>query len=125
MSPLIYLRILGGVVAAGMLVSAVVRRRKGRIPFADALIQSALGLALMALAVIPGVADPFLRVLGFKPGHDQRRIIGVLMVSGIITYVLILLFDRFMLHDEVPLMRWGGVALIIGGILLVSRTPHS
>jgi hypothetical protein len=90
MSPLIYLRILGGVVAAGMLASAVVRRRKGRIPFADALIQSALGLALMALAVIPGVADPFLRVLGFKPGHDQRRIIGVLMVSGIITYVLIL-----------------------------------
>jgi hypothetical protein len=90
MSPLIYLRIVGGIVAAGMLVSAVARRRRGRIPFADALIQFALGLALMALAVIPGVADPFLRALGFKPGHDQRRIIGVLMVSGIITYVLIL-----------------------------------
>jgi undecaprenyl phosphate-alpha-L-ara4N flippase subunit ArnE len=42
-----------------------------------------------------------------------------------LTYVLILLFDRFVLRDQVPLMRWGGVALIIGGILLVSRTPHS
>jgi glycosyltransferase involved in cell wall biosynthesis/multidrug transporter EmrE-like cation transporter len=42
-----------------------------------------------------------------------------------LTYVLILLFDRFVLHDQVPLLRWGGVALIIGGILLISRTPHS
>jgi glycosyltransferase involved in cell wall biosynthesis/multidrug transporter EmrE-like cation transporter len=42
-----------------------------------------------------------------------------------LTYVLILLFDRFVLHDQVSLLRWGGVALIIGGILLISRTPHS
>lgn len=42
-----------------------------------------------------------------------------------LTYVMILLFDRFVLHDEVSLMRWGGVALIIGGLLLVSRTPHT
>jgi hypothetical protein len=90
MSPLIYLRIVGGIVAVGMLMSAVSRRRRGRIPFADALIQFVIGLALLFLAIVPDVADPFLRALGFKPGHDQRRIIGVLMVSGIITYVLIL-----------------------------------
>jgi hypothetical protein len=90
MSPLIYLRIVGGIVAVGMLVSAVIRRRRGRIPFADALIQFVIGLALLFLAIVPDVADPFLRFLGFKPGRDQRRIIGVLMVSGIITYVLIL-----------------------------------
>jgi hypothetical protein len=89
-SPLIYLRIVGGVIAAGMLVSAVRRRRRGVIPFSDALIQILLGTALVVLAVLPDVADPFLRALGFKPGRDQRRIIGVLMVSGITTYVLIL-----------------------------------
>jgi glycosyltransferase involved in cell wall biosynthesis len=42
-----------------------------------------------------------------------------------LTYVMILLFDRFVLHDEVSALRWGGVGLIIGGLLLVSRTPHS
>jgi len=40
------------------------------------------------------------------------------------TYVMILLFDRFVLHQGVSGLRWAGVALIIGGILLVSRT-HS
>jgi hypothetical protein len=89
-SPLIYLRIAGGLVAAGMIVSAIRRRRRGRIPFSDALIQLVLGTTLMVMAVVPGAADPFLRALGFKPGHDQRRIIGVLMVSGILTYVLVL-----------------------------------
>lgn len=42
-----------------------------------------------------------------------------------LTYVLILLFDRFVLKDQVPLMRWSGVALIVSGILLISRTPHT
>ena len=90
MSPLIYLRIVGGFVAAGMLATAVTRRRRRRIPFSDAAIQLLLGAALLAISVAPGLADPFLRALGFKPGHDQRRIIGVLLVSGIVTYVLIL-----------------------------------
>jgi drug/metabolite transporter (DMT)-like permease len=42
-----------------------------------------------------------------------------------LTYVLILLFDRFWLHENVPALRWAGVALIAAGIILVSRTPHS
>ena len=42
-----------------------------------------------------------------------------------LTYVLIVLFDKFILHDPVPLARWGGVALIVAGIVLVARTPHA
>jgi drug/metabolite transporter (DMT)-like permease len=42
-----------------------------------------------------------------------------------LTYVLILLFDRFWLNENVPGLRWAGVALIAAGIILVSRTPHS
>lgn len=42
-----------------------------------------------------------------------------------ITYVLILLFDHFVLDEQVPGLRWGGVACIALGIFLVSRTPHS
>lgn len=42
-----------------------------------------------------------------------------------LTYVLILLFDRFGLHERVPALRWSGVAFIAVGIFLVSRTPHT
>lgn len=39
-----------------------------------------------------------------------------------LTYVVILLFDRFVLQQPVTALRWAGVACIIGGIVLVSRT---
>lgn len=42
-----------------------------------------------------------------------------------VTYVLILLFDHFVLDDPVPGLRWFGVAFIGVGIFLVSRTPHN
>jgi len=41
-----------------------------------------------------------------------------------LTYVLILLFDAFVLDETVPPLRWAGVACIAFGIFLVSRTPH-
>ena len=42
-----------------------------------------------------------------------------------LTYVIILLFDCLILHEPVSGLRWGGVALIIAGILLVSRTHQA
>jgi drug/metabolite transporter (DMT)-like permease len=42
-----------------------------------------------------------------------------------LTYVSILLFDHFVLNEQVPALRWGGVACIALGIFLISRTPHS
>jgi drug/metabolite transporter (DMT)-like permease len=42
-----------------------------------------------------------------------------------LTYVSILVFDHFVLDEQVPALRWAGVACIAVGIFLVSRTPHS
>ena len=42
-----------------------------------------------------------------------------------LTYVLILLFDQFVLDDHVPGLRWAGVAFIGVGIILVSQTQHT
>lgn len=41
-----------------------------------------------------------------------------------ITYVLILLADRFVLDQPIPPLRWAGVAFIVIGIILVAQTPH-
>ncbi|MGH2526401.1 MAG: EamA family transporter [Actinomycetota bacterium] len=42
-----------------------------------------------------------------------------------LTYVSILLFDHFVLNEQVPALRWAGVGCIALGIFLISRTPHS
>jgi drug/metabolite transporter (DMT)-like permease len=42
-----------------------------------------------------------------------------------LTYVLILLADRFVLHEQIPPLRWAGVFCIMVGIVLVAQTPHS
>lgn len=41
------------------------------------------------------------------------------------TYVVILLYDAFVRHEAVSGLRWAGVAFIVAGILLVSRTHQS
>ena len=41
-----------------------------------------------------------------------------------LTYILILLFDRFVLNQQVGALRWTGVAFIVAGIVLVAQTPH-
>ena len=42
-----------------------------------------------------------------------------------LAYVLIVLIDRFVLHEAVPPLRWAGVFFIMTGIVLVGQTPHS
>jgi multidrug transporter EmrE-like cation transporter len=39
-----------------------------------------------------------------------------------LTYVMILVFDRFVLHQPISALRYAGVALIIAGLVLISRT---
>ena len=39
-----------------------------------------------------------------------------------LTYVIIVLFDRFVLGQDIPSIRYLGVALIVAGIVLISRT---
>jgi drug/metabolite transporter (DMT)-like permease len=42
-----------------------------------------------------------------------------------LTYVLILLADKFVLNETIPGLRWAGVFCIMVGIVLVAQTPHT
>jgi uncharacterized membrane protein len=42
-----------------------------------------------------------------------------------LSYVLIVLFSVIVLHEDVPVLRWVGVAFIVTGIMLVAQTPHA
>jgi hypothetical protein len=83
------LRVLGFVVAVTLLILAPVRFRKRTLRLPDAIIMSLLAAALGVVAVAPSSVDPILRELGFPPG-DARRVIGVLVVSNIIVFILLL-----------------------------------
>lgn len=41
-----------------------------------------------------------------------------------LSYVLILLADKFVLDETIPGLRWAGVFCIMLGIVLVAQTPH-
>ena len=41
-----------------------------------------------------------------------------------LSYVLILLADKFVLNETIPGLRWAGVFFIMLGIVLVAQTPH-
>ncbi|HJP65497.1 MAG TPA: DUF2304 family protein [Actinomycetota bacterium] len=86
---MIFLRILGFIVAVGLLTSVIGRRRRGALSLPDTVIYAGLALALMIIAIIPAIVDPVLKTMGFPPGNE-RRVIGVLLVSNILTYILIL-----------------------------------
>jgi drug/metabolite transporter (DMT)-like permease len=42
-----------------------------------------------------------------------------------LSYLMIVLAARFVLHETIPPLRWAGVACIMVGIILVAQTPHS
>lgn len=86
---MIVLRIFGLMVAVTLLILAArgYRRRSLRVP--DALIMGALAGGLILVSVAPSSVDPILRQLGFPPG-DARRVIGVLVLSNILVFVLLL-----------------------------------
>lgn len=86
---MIFLRVVGFIVAAALLTLALRRfaRRALRLP--DTVIMVVLALALGALSLDPSAVDPLLTVLGFPPGN-ARRVIGVLVVSNLLAYLLLL-----------------------------------
>jgi drug/metabolite transporter (DMT)-like permease len=68
------------------------------------------GLALFAIA-----AAVWLFVL-------SRASLSFAYPFAALTYLIIVLVDRFILHETIPPARWAGVGLIMAGIVLVSRT---
>jgi drug/metabolite transporter (DMT)-like permease len=72
-----------------------------------------IGLALFGLSAVVWLA-----VL-------SRTTLSFAYPFASLTYVLILLADRFVLDQPIPGLRYAGVACIILGIVLVAQTPHA
>ncbi len=86
---MILLRVIGFVVAVTLLILALQRYRRRSLRVPDALIMGGLATGLGIISIAPSIVDPVLRELGFPPG-DARRAIGLLILSNILAYVLLL-----------------------------------
>lgn len=86
---MILLRIIGLVVALILLGLVVSRFRSRSLRLPDALIMSGVAAGLILVALWPAAVDPLLTELGFPPG-DERRVIGVLVLSNLLLFVLLL-----------------------------------
>jgi hypothetical protein len=71
-----------------------------------------VGLALFGLAAVLWLA-----VL-------SRAALSFAYPFAALTYVIIVLFDTFR-GEPIGVLRWSGAFLIVAGIILVSRTPHT
>jgi hypothetical protein len=87
--PMILLRALGLIVALTLLILAPRRFLRRSLRLADVIIMMLLAVALAVVSVAPSSVDPLLRELGFPPG-DARRVIGVLVMSNILVFILLL-----------------------------------
>lgn len=86
---MIALRILGGVFAALLLVSAIARFRRRRITRLNLIISCTLAVGLGLLAVAPGLFDPLFDVFNFRRGGG-RRLLAVLLFGNVVLLLLIL-----------------------------------
>ena len=86
---MIALRILGGIFAALLLVSAVARYRRRRITRLNLIISGALAIGLGLLAIAPGLFDPLFNVFNFREGGG-RRLLAVLLFGNVVLLLLIL-----------------------------------
>ncbi len=108
---MVALRILGGLFAAVLLVSAVVRYRRRRITRLNLLISCTLAVVGLLLASFPGFFDPLFNLFNFQRGGG-RRLLGVLLFGNV---VLLLLLLRNQTETDVVrrdfqlLMEWMGV----------------
>jgi hypothetical protein len=83
------LRILGGLFAAALLVSALVRYRRRRITRLNLIISTGLALVVGVLAVVPGLFDPLFDLFNFRRGGG-RRLLAVLLFGNVVLLLLIL-----------------------------------
>lgn len=91
------LRIFGALVAVALAAFAVARYRKGQLRRGEALIVGLVVTGLGVAAGAPDLFDPLLSALGFQRGQE-RRIIGLLVISNLLT--LGLLFRGFSRDDQ-------------------------
>ena len=91
------LRILGGVFAVALLLSAIVRYERRHISRLNLIISSTIAAGTLLLAISPGLFNPVFVRFDFRPGNG-RRLDAVLFAAVALLFLLLL---RVQSHADV------------------------
>src|SRR5262245_18425200 len=83
------LRVLGSLFAAGLFVLVVVRYERKQCSRLTPIISSVISVAVLLLAIAPGLFNPLFETFNFQPGTDMR-LTGVLLAAVVILFLLVL-----------------------------------
>ena len=83
------LRIVGGIFAAAIFALALIRYRRRQISRLNLIISSLISIALLLLAIAPGLFNPLFEVFNFRPGNGQRLTAALLFAVGVLFVLLI------------------------------------
>lgn len=93
------LRILGGVFAVAIFALVVARYRRRQISRLSLIISTLIAVALLLLAIAPGLFDPVFETFNFRPGTGQR-LTGVLLAFVLILFLLGLRMQSYVDTNE-------------------------
>jgi hypothetical protein len=91
------LRIVGGVFAVALFLSAVIRYERRQISRLNLIISTVIATGTLVLAVAPDLYNPLFDVFNFRPGNG-RRLDAVLFIA---VAILLLLLLRVQSHADV------------------------
>ena len=93
------LRVVGALLAAALLLTALVRYRRRRVSRLNVIITWAISVAIIMLAIDPSIFNPLFDVFNFRPGNG-RRLTAVLMVAVVVEFLLILRTQSYTDYNE-------------------------
>ena len=120
LSRIIFILIPVTAAAIGQMILKVGMNQVGAVKFGDGFMNGTIKMftnpyVLGGLAFFGANAFLWLIVLS-----REKLSFAYPMVA--FAYVLTVLLSKFVLHEDVPLLRWGGLGVIIIGILLIARS---
>jgi hypothetical protein len=83
------LRVLGALFAVGLFVLVVVRYERKQVSRLTLIISSLIAVAVLLVAIAPGLFNPLFETFNFQPGTGLR-LTGVLLAAVVILFLLVL-----------------------------------
>ncbi len=127
------LRVLGGLFAVGLFALVVVRYERKRVSRLTLIISSVISVAILLLAIAPGLFNPLFETFNFQPGTGLR-LTGVLLAAVVILLLLVLRLQSNVDTNERSIrlliesmgqaaFDWDAVAQLPGGRRIVVISP--
>ena len=106
--------------AVGQMILKIGMTQVGELKFSDGLV-NIFSRTFSNLYVLGGLAFFGVNALLWLVVLSREKLsFAYPMVA--FAYIVTILLSKFVLHEDIPLLRWSGLAVIIVGILMIAKS---